>query len=88
MRLEQLSEITQKPLFDEQRYNDHAKSFLSFSKQMAEKHGGNPDLPIEAITMLERGELALEHDPNYIKAITSQACRMVISSLFLATLPI
>lgn len=54
-------------------YNDHAKSFLSFSKRMAEKHGGNPNLPIEAITMLERGELTLEHDPDYIKAITSQA---------------
>jgi hypothetical protein len=54
-------------------YNDHAKSFLIFSKQMAEKHGDNLDLPADAIAMLERGELTLEHDPNFIKATTTQA---------------
>ena len=53
-------------------YNDHAKSFLIFSKQMKEKHGGNPDLPVEAIEMLERGEIGLDHDPNYIKAVITR----------------
>jgi hypothetical protein len=53
-------------------YNDHAKSFLIFSKEMQEKHGGNPDLPVDAIEMLERGEIVLEHDPNYIKAKATQ----------------
>lgn len=53
-------------------YNDHAKSFLIFSKQMKEKHGGNPDLPVNAVEMLERGEIAIDHDPNYIKAKSTQ----------------
>ena len=49
-------------------YDDSAKAFLIFSKKMQEKHGGNPDLPVGAIEMLERGEITLEHDPNFIKA--------------------
>jgi hypothetical protein len=53
-------------------YNDHAKSFLIFSKQMKEKYGGNPGLPVEAIEMLERGEIRLDHDPNYIKAVITR----------------
>lgn len=53
-------------------YNDHAKSFLVFSKRMKEKHGGNPDLPVKAIELLERGEIAINHDPNYIKAKSTQ----------------
>lgn len=53
-------------------YNDHAKAFLSFSKKMKEQHGGNPDLPVDAIEMLEKGELTLEHDPNYVKAKATQ----------------
>jgi hypothetical protein len=51
-----------------QMYDNHAKSFLIFSKQMKEKHGGNPALPVDAIAMLERGEITLEHDPDFIKA--------------------
>ena len=53
--------------------DDHAKAFLSFSKTMREKHGGNPDLPVEAIEMLERREIALKHDPNFIKAKATQS---------------
>ncbi len=53
-------------------HNDHAKSFLTFSKKMQENHGGNPELPVDAIEMLERGEITLEHDPNYIKAKATQ----------------
>jgi hypothetical protein len=39
---------------------------------MQEKRGGNPELPVDAIDMLERDELILEHDPNYIKAKATQ----------------
>jgi Protein of unknown function (DUF4238) len=53
-------------------YNDQARSFLIFSKKMQEKRGGNSELPVEAVEMLERGEITLEHDPNYIKAKVTQ----------------
>jgi len=49
-------------------YNDHATGFLLFSKQMQEKHGGNPELPVDAIEALERKQIKLHHDPNFIKA--------------------
>jgi len=38
------------------------KSHLSFAKRMKIKHGGQPDLAVEAVEALERGELAIE--PN------------------------
>jgi hypothetical protein len=53
-------------------HNDHAKSFLIFAKKMKEKHRGSPELPVDAIEMLERGDITLEHDPNYIKAKVTQ----------------
>lgn len=53
-------------------YDHHAKAFLSFSKEMQEKHGGNPELPADAIEMLEKGELELTHDPDFIKATVTR----------------
>jgi len=53
-------------------YNHHAKAFLSFSKEMQKKHGGNPELPVAAIEMLEKGELSLEHNPDYVKAVATR----------------
>ena len=55
--------------------NHNAKVLLSFSKKMQEKHGGNSELPVEAIDMLEKGEITLEHDPDYVKA---QATRQLL----------
>jgi hypothetical protein len=49
-------------------HNDMASGFLIFSKEMRDKHGGNPNLPVDAIEALQRGEIALEHDPDYVKA--------------------
>jgi hypothetical protein len=49
-------------------YNQQLAGNLSFAKKMKEKHGGQPDLPVEAIEMMERGELTLNINPDYIKA--------------------
>lgn len=49
-------------------YNQQFASDLSFSKKMKDKHGGQPDLPVEAIEMIERGELTININPDYIKA--------------------
>ena len=46
--------------------------WLSFSKKMKEKHGGQPNLPVEAIAMLQRGELKLDTDPDYIKGLVTR----------------
>jgi hypothetical protein len=55
-----------------QVYNDHATAYLSFAKSMQGKHGGNASLPVDGIEMLERGDLKLEHDPDYIKAVVTR----------------
>jgi hypothetical protein len=51
-----------------QIHNDHATGYLIFSKRMQEKHGGNPNLPSDAIASLQRGDIAIDHDPDYVKA--------------------
>ena len=33
--------------------------------------GGLPNVPVEAIEMLEQGKLTLRHDPNYVKGVVS-----------------
>src|SRR3990167_3721992 len=48
--------------------NDHARGFLYFSKEMKDRYGGNANLPDEAIEMMKAGQIALEHDPDYVKA--------------------
>jgi hypothetical protein len=53
-------------------YDTHSVAFLSRAKARQEKYGGDPELPVEAIEMLERGELRLEHDPAFIKAVATQ----------------
>jgi len=53
-------------------YNDNARSFLISAKNMVQKHGGDHDVPVDEIEMLERGEITIEHDPNYIKATVTQ----------------
>ena len=55
-----------------QVHNDHATAYLSFAKSMQEKHGGNAPLPVDGIEILERGELKIEHDPDYIKAVVTR----------------
>ncbi len=45
---------------------------MSFAKKMQEKHGGQPDLPVEAIEMMERGEITVSTDPDYIKAVVTR----------------
>ena len=49
----------------------HATRHLSFAKRMQEKHGYDPEFPIEAIEMLERGEIKLETEPEYVKAMVT-----------------
>lgn len=36
----------------------------SFGKKMKEKYGGQPNLPVEVIAMIERGEIAMDTDPT------------------------
>lgn len=55
-----------------QVYSDHVAAYLSFAKRVQEKHGGNAYLPVDGIEMLERGEIKLEHDPDYIKAVITR----------------
>jgi hypothetical protein len=43
---------------------------LSFAKAMQAKHGGNPDLPVEAIQALEQDQIHI--DPDYIKCIQTK----------------
>lgn len=49
-------------------YNDSAKEFVFFRHAMQRKHGDEPGLPAAAIEKLKRGELELDHDPEFIKA--------------------
>jgi Protein of unknown function (DUF4238) len=53
-------------------HNQLLAMYLSFAKKMKEKHGGQPNLPVEAIAMIERGEIALDTDPDYIKALVTK----------------
>ncbi len=53
-------------------HNRMATGFLSFAKKMKEKHGGQPELPVEAIESLQRSEIGLDTDADYIKAITTR----------------
>jgi hypothetical protein len=55
-----------------QLYDDHAVAYLSFAKRMQEKHRGDPTLPVEGVAMLERGEIGLTHDPDYVKAVITR----------------
>jgi hypothetical protein len=48
------------------------QSQLSFAKRMKLKHGGQPDLPVEAIEALERGEIVMDTDPNYVKGLATR----------------
>ncbi len=62
-------------------YNRQLADYMSFAKKMKEKHGGQPNLPVEAIEMMERGELTIHTDPDYIKAVVTRhllehACMM------------
>lgn len=53
-------------------HNQLLAMHLSFAKKMKEKYGGQPNLPVETITMIERGEIALDTDPDYIKALVTK----------------
>ena len=62
-------------------YNRQLAGDMSFNKKMHEKHGHMPDLPVEAIEMMERGEITIHTDPDYIKAVVTRgllehACMM------------
>jgi Protein of unknown function (DUF4238) len=54
------------------QHNQMYLLWLAFSKRMKEKHGGQPNLPVEGIAMLERGELKLDTDPDYIKGLVTR----------------
>jgi hypothetical protein len=46
-------------------------SRLSFAKRMKLKHGGQPDLEVEAVEALEKGEIVLDPDPDYLKGLAT-----------------
>lgn len=45
---------------------------LSFAKRMKVKHGEQPELDVEAIEMLERGEIVMEPNLDYIKGLATK----------------
>jgi hypothetical protein len=49
-----------------------AIKYLSAVKRMSATRAVPPDVPVEAIEMLERGSLTLRHDPNFVKGILSR----------------
>ena len=51
---------------------DDATASLSSAKRMKEKHGGNPSLPVDGIAMLEGGEISLDFEPGYVKAVVTK----------------
>jgi Protein of unknown function (DUF4238) len=53
-------------------HNQQALAYLSYAKRMKEKYGGQPDLPVEAIEALERGEIAFDTDSDYVKALCTK----------------
>ena len=45
---------------------------LSFAKRMKLKHGGQPELDVEAVEALENGQIAIDVDPDYIKGLATK----------------
>jgi hypothetical protein len=52
--------------------NHDLRNYLILAKKMQEKHGGNDELPVEAIAMMERGEITIKTDQNYVKAVLTK----------------
>lgn len=52
--------------------NASQRAYLSFAKRMKEKHGGDPHLPVEAIEAIERGEIEIDTDADFIQAILTR----------------
>ena len=55
-------------------YDLHAVKYLSFAKRMREMYGYDDKFPIEvieAIEMLERGDIVLKTNPDYVKAVVT-----------------
>ncbi|MGE0278494.1 MAG: DUF4238 domain-containing protein [Alphaproteobacteria bacterium] len=54
-------------------YSQDAARYLSLSKEMQQKSGiAIPDLPVDAIELMEAGEIELRVDPDYVKAIVTK----------------
>lgn len=53
-------------------HDEGLKSYMSFAKKMKEKNGGQPDLPVEAIELVEQGKVKVYIDPDYIKAVVTK----------------
>lgn len=56
----------------EAMYAQHAAGYFSFSQRMNEKHGVKDELLAEGVQMLQRGELKLEANADYIKALITR----------------
>ncbi len=52
--------------------DNDAKRYFSFRKEMKVKHGGDPDLRVEDVEALERGEIEIEHDQDWVKAVITR----------------
>ena len=48
------------------------RSYLSFSKKMQERHGGEERLPVKAIEMIERGEITIDIDQDFVRAFITK----------------
>jgi Protein of unknown function (DUF4238) len=54
-------------------HNQHYRAKLNLMREAKERRGEPPDMLDEGIEMLERGELAIETDPDYIKALVTRS---------------
>jgi hypothetical protein len=54
-------------------HNQHYGARLALAKEEKKRRGRPPDMLEEGIDMLERGELAIDTDPDYIKALVTRS---------------
>ncbi len=58
------------------------QSHLSFAKRMKIKHGGQPGLDVESVEALERGELAIEPNSEWIKGLATVHLMSYVSVIY------
>jgi hypothetical protein len=55
-----------------QAHNSQLVGCMSFAKRIKQEHGGHPDLPVEAIELVEHGKIMIEIDTDYIRAMVTR----------------
>lgn len=63
-------------------HSKHVTGRLSFDKRMKTKYGGFKNLPVEGIELIEAGELKLETDDDYVKAVVTRGMMDYVITAF------